>query len=60
MPKNDDFPEGFFVVDGKLFGICHDCGKLIRWNKPLLGSLHFCSSAWEMADKGDSDVSVQA
>ena len=27
---------------GKPFGICADCGKPVRLNKPLFGDLHFC------------------
>jgi hypothetical protein len=26
----------------KIYDVCQDCGKLVRLNKPLLGSVHFC------------------
>jgi hypothetical protein len=29
-------------VDGKTYAICGDCRRVIRTNKPLLGSLHLC------------------
>lgn len=24
------------------YGLCSRCGKLIRLNKPIIGSMHFC------------------
>ncbi len=30
-------------VGGKLMAVCQSCGVLIRVDKPLLGSLHFCA-----------------
>jgi len=39
---NNDLPKGTFVVGNKLYGKCIWCGKGIRINKPILGSLHLC------------------
>lgn len=30
------------VVDGKIYVVCPDCQQLVRINKPVVGSLHFC------------------
>lgn len=32
----------YLVVGGKIYSTCDDCGKLVRVNKPLFGSLHVC------------------
>jgi len=32
----------YVVWNGKLYARCEACGKLVRADKPLLGSLHFC------------------
>lgn len=33
-----------YLEDGKShYVVCHDCLKMIRLNKPILGSLHFCT-----------------
>ncbi len=29
--------------DGKLYALCSDCGGMVRMNKPIVGSLHFCT-----------------
>lgn len=31
-------------VDGKgrIYMICHGCRRLVRVNKPLIGSMHYC------------------
>lgn len=35
---------GEFAVVGKgLYGCCEGCGKVIRINKPIIGSLHICA-----------------
>jgi hypothetical protein len=34
-------PYGFIVGD-RWYGICCWCQKLVRIDKPILGSLHFC------------------
>ena len=31
------------VTHGKLYDFCTACGKLVRINKPIVGSLHVCS-----------------
>ena len=38
----NNIPEGCFVVGNKLMGKCFDCGKIIRIDKPVLGSMHLC------------------
>ena len=30
-------------VGGKLFALCRVCHSIIRIDKPILGSLHFCT-----------------
>ena len=30
------------VVGGKIYAYCHWCGKMVRLNKLILGSLHIC------------------
>jgi hypothetical protein len=39
------------IVGGSIYCECLDCGKLVRVNKPILGSLHFCLSDEEMASR---------
>lgn len=29
-------------IGGKRYGMCRDCRKVVRLNKPLLGDLHLC------------------
>lgn len=26
----------------RVYDVCRDCGEIVWWNKPLLGSAHFC------------------
>lgn len=33
-----------FATNGKIYSVCSDCGKIIRINKPLAGSWHFCTT----------------
>ncbi len=28
---------------GKLYGVCQQCGGIVRVNKPFLGDLHLCT-----------------
>jgi len=30
-------------INGKAWAVCGNCGKIIRFDKPLLGSLHICT-----------------
>lgn len=30
------------VAGGKIYAVCSMCGRLIRINKPIFGSLHIC------------------
>lgn len=32
------------IVGGKLMDVCPCCGKIIRVDKPLFGSLHVCTT----------------
>lgn len=32
------------VTGGKIYEWCAQCGRLVRLNKPILGSLHVCSN----------------
>jgi len=38
-----DVGEGLFVNGRKVMAVCDKCQKLVRLNKPLFGSFHFCS-----------------
>ena len=31
----------------KAYGLCADCGRLVRIDKPVLGSLHLCNPGEE-------------
>jgi len=41
-------PDGCFVVGNRLMGKCYACGKIIRINKPFLGSMHLCLTDEEL------------
>jgi len=43
----DKIPDGMFVVGNKLYGECCGCGKIVRINKSIFGSLHICSFSEE-------------
>lgn len=34
----------FLVTNGKIYGVCADCGNIVCLNKPLFGALHFCTT----------------
>lgn len=34
-------------LGGKLYGVCNDCGKVVRLDKPLFGSAHLCTTQEE-------------
>jgi hypothetical protein len=34
-------------VNGKLYGLCNACFRVVRVNKPFFGSMHRCLSAEE-------------
>ena len=40
--EKNKLPEGHFIVGNKLMAVCPACGKLIRVDKPIFGSLHIC------------------
>lgn len=31
------------TINGKAYAVCRDCGSIVRFDKPLLGSLHICT-----------------
>lgn len=39
------------IAGSHLYENCADCGKLVRVNKPIFGSLHVCLSSEERAMK---------
>lgn len=47
----NQLPPGVFVVGNQLYTQCGACGKVIRLNKPILGSLHICLTDEELAAK---------
>lgn len=62
--ENDmnNLPSGMFTVGNKLMGRCGVCGKLVRIDKPIFGSIHFCLSDEERKEKesrGDYKIPVQ-
>ena len=32
------------AIGGKTYEVCKDCRQMIRIDKPLVGSLHFCAT----------------
>jgi hypothetical protein len=42
--------ENIKFVNGKLYGVCDNCGEIVRINKPIIGSLHLCRSEEERAE----------
>lgn len=32
-----------YIIDGKAYGICSNCRSLVRVDKPIFGSLHYCA-----------------
>lgn len=43
--RRDDVPFGW-VVGGKWYGRCANCGGVVRINKPIIGGLHFCGGVF--------------
>ena len=37
-----DLPGGRWLSGGKIFGTCEMCEKVVRLDKPLIGSMHLC------------------
>ena len=35
-------PGQVVLIGNKLWGCCYDCRQFIRWDKPIIGSLHVC------------------
>lgn len=35
------------IIGGKLMAVCPNCSKIIRLDKPILGSLHACTTEEE-------------
>lgn len=48
-----------FIVGNKLMGICGECGNLIRLDKPILGSIHFCLTQEERALKASNEYAAK-
>lgn len=38
----NNLPEGLFIVGNKIYGVCAECDKIVRVDKPILGSFHLC------------------
>lgn len=51
MNELDMKPGKTYVVGSKLMQICLDCHELVRIDKPIFGSLHFCLSDEERKAK---------
>lgn len=46
--KWDTLTQGKVVeIWGKVYALCDECGRLVRVNKPILGSLHVCNKPLE-------------
>ena len=43
-------PKGVFVAGNGVYVECRWCGKIVRLNKFLFGSLHFCLTPEERAE----------
>ena len=37
------------VVGGKLLGVCPNCAKIVRIDKPIIGSVHVCLTSADRA-----------
>ena len=37
-----NLPNGMFIVGKKLMVKCGGCGRIVRVDKPFIGSLHVC------------------
>lgn len=51
-------PKGTFIVGNKLMGVCAGCGKIVRIDKPIIGSFHICreqKEKWETAQYDDKN-----
>lgn len=48
------------VTNGKIYDYCSDCGRLVRLNKPILGSLHICLTEEEKRYKRSVEAQKQA
>lgn len=49
-------PRGTFVIGNALYAKCANCGSIIRLNKPIFGSLHFCSESVPEAQQSATDT----
>jgi len=48
------------IAGNQIWDTCADCGKFIRVNKPVFGSLHFCLTDKERATKSRITASPPA
>ena len=47
------------VVGGRLLAVCQNCGKIIRADKPFLGSFHICTT-FEEQIKFNREIAAKA
>ena len=47
----DKLPNDLFAIGGKIYGFCKYCGRMVRINKPIFGSFHFCLTEEERKEK---------
>ena len=54
MNEKNEIPENCFVMGNKLMGRCWYCNKIVRIDKPILGSMHVCLTDEEckLKDRG--------
>jgi hypothetical protein len=45
------------VLGNKLYGVCPNCGKIVRMDKPLFGSFHICTTEEERRKYPDIIIS---
>ena len=57
VAMKDELPHGWFWIGNKIMGICSVCDRLVRIDKPIFGSLHFCSLTEEEKKENNADFS---
>lgn len=56
---SDKLPKNLFRVGSKLYGICTQCDSVVRIDKPIIGSLHFCSNPLQKTENQDGEEENQ-
>ena len=51
--------DDIIIAGNKLYAICDDCGRLVRVNKPFLGTIHFSLSDEERKIKRENALNNQ-